>query len=79
LPTVDRTKYAPATGLTRGAYVLADAPDGKPDVLLLGTGSEVDLCVQAYEKLKAEGIKARVVSMPCCELSSARTRPTAPR
>ena len=51
-----------------GAYVLADAPDGKPDVLLLATGSEVALCLEAYERLKAEGIKARVVSMPSWEL-----------
>lgn len=68
LPTIDRTKYAPASGLAKGGYVLADAYDGKPDVLLLATGSEVDLCLQAYERLKAEGIKARVVSMPSCEL-----------
>ena len=64
LPTLDRTKYAPASGLAKGAYILADAPDGKPDVILMATGSEVSLCVEAYEKLKAEGIKARVVSMP---------------
>src|SRR5207245_3376307 len=68
LPTLDRTKYAAASGLARGAYVLADAAGGKPDVLLLATGSEVSLCVEAYEKLKAEGIKARVVSMPSWEL-----------
>ena len=68
LPTLDRTRYGPASGLAQGAYVLADAPDGKPDVLLLATGSEVSLCVEAYEKLKVEGIKARVVSMPCWEL-----------
>ena len=68
LPTLDRTQYASASGLAKGAYILADAPDGKPDVLLLGTGSEVSLCVGAYEKLKAEGIKARVVSMPSWEL-----------
>ncbi len=68
LPTLDRTKYGAASGLTKGAYVLADAPGGKPDVLLLATGSEVSLCVEAYEKLKAEGINARVVSMPCWEL-----------
>jgi transketolase len=68
LPTLDRTKYAPASGTAKGAYVLADAADGKPDVLLLATGSEVSLCVDAYEKLKAEGVKARVVSMPCWEL-----------
>ncbi|MGH7787640.1 MAG: transketolase family protein, partial [Candidatus Binatia bacterium] len=68
LPTLDRTRYAPAAGLAKGAYVLADAPDGKPDVLLIGTGSEVGLCVTAFEKLSSEGIKARVVSMPCWEL-----------
>ena len=51
LPTLDRTKYAPAAGLHKGAYVLADAADGKPDVILLATGSEVSLCVEAYEKL----------------------------
>jgi transketolase len=68
LPTLDRTKYASAAGLAKGAYILADASDGKPDVILIGTGSEVQLCVGAYEQLKAEGIKARVVSMPSWEL-----------
>ncbi|HEU5115102.1 MAG TPA: transketolase C-terminal domain-containing protein, partial [Isosphaeraceae bacterium] len=68
IPTLDRSKYAPASGLARGAYILADAQDGQPDVLLLSSGSEVSLCVNAYEALKAEGIKARVVSMPCWEL-----------
>src|SRR5581483_8068361 len=68
LPTIDRTKYNAASGVARGAYVLADAPSGKPDVLLLATGSEVSLCLQAYEQLKAEGINARVVSMPSWEL-----------
>ncbi|MEE8242067.1 MAG: transketolase [candidate division NC10 bacterium] len=68
LPTLDRTKYAPAEGVKRGAYILADADDGKPQVLLLATGSEVSFCVDAYEKLKAEGIKARVVSMPSWEM-----------
>jgi transketolase len=68
LPIFDRGKYASATGLAKGAYVLADAADGKPDVLLIATGSEVYLCVNAYEQLKAEGIKARVVSMPSWEL-----------
>ncbi|MFY9741791.1 MAG: transketolase C-terminal domain-containing protein, partial [Candidatus Sulfotelmatobacter sp.] len=67
LPTLDRTKYAAASGTAKGAYVLADAPDGKPDVILMATGSEVSLCIEAYEKLKTEGIKARVVSMPCWE------------
>jgi transketolase len=68
LPTIDRGKFAPASGLARGAYVLADPPDGKPDALLLATGSEVSLCLEAHERLKAEGIKARVVSMPSWEL-----------
>jgi len=68
VPTFDRTKYAPASGLAKGAYVLADAANGKPDVILMGTGSEVQLCVAAYETLKAEGINARVVSMPSWEL-----------
>ncbi len=68
IPTLDRARYGAASGLARGAYVLADAADGKPDVLLLATGSEVSLCIEAFEKLKAEGIKARVVSMPCWEL-----------
>ena len=68
LPTLDRTKYASAAGLHKGAYVLADCADGKPEVLLLATGSEVDLCVQAYEKLKADGVKARLVSMPSWEI-----------
>jgi beta-phosphoglucomutase family hydrolase len=68
VPTIDRTKYASAEGVRRGAYILADAGDGKPDVLLLATGSEVALCLQAYEELKAEGIKARVVSMPSWEV-----------
>jgi transketolase len=68
VPTLDRTKYASAEGLRRGAYVLADADDSWPQVLLLATGSEVALCVEAYEALKAEGIKARVVSMPSWEM-----------
>jgi transketolase len=68
VPTLDRTKYAPASGVAKGAYILADAPSGKPDVILMATGSEVSLCVDAYEKLKAEGIKARVVSMPSWDL-----------
>jgi transketolase len=68
MPTLDRSKYAPASGAAKGAYVLADAPGGKPDVILMGTGSELSLCVDAYEKLKTEGIKARVVSMPSWEI-----------
>ena len=68
LPTLDRTKYASAEGVAKGAYILADAPDGKPDVILMGSGSEISLCVNAYEQLKAEGIKARVVSMPSWDI-----------
>jgi transketolase len=64
LPTFDRSKYGTAAGVAKGAYILADAADGKPEVILMSTGSEVYLCVNAYEQLKAEGIKARVVSMP---------------
>ena len=55
LPTLDRTKYAPASGVARGAYILADAPGGKPDVILIGTGSEVSLCVDAYETAHERG------------------------
>jgi transketolase len=68
LPTFDRTKYASATGVARGAYIMADAEGGKPQVILMATGSEVYLCIDAYEKLKAEGVRARVVSMPSWEL-----------
>jgi len=68
MPTLDRSKYASASGVAKGAYVLADAPGGKPDVILMGTGSELFLCVDAYERLKAEGINARVVSMPSWEV-----------
>ncbi|TGD99084.1 transketolase [Methylobacterium nonmethylotrophicum] len=68
LPTVDRQKYAPASGVAKGAYVLADSGGGQPDVILIGTGSEVQLCLGAYETLTAEGVKARVVSMPSWDL-----------
>jgi transketolase len=68
MPTLDRTKYAPASGLAQGAYILADAQGGNPDVILIGTGSEVSLCIDAYEQLTRQGIKARVVSMPSWEL-----------
>ncbi|MEP6663368.1 MAG: transketolase [Verrucomicrobiota bacterium] len=68
MPTLDRTKYGPATGVTRGAYVLSEAPGGKPDVLLLGTGSELGLCIDAQKALETKGINARVVSMPSWEL-----------
>ena len=68
LPTLDRTTYASAEGVQHGAYVLADAQEGTPEVLLLATGSEVSLCIEAYEQLTAEGIRARVVSMPSWEI-----------
>lgn len=68
LPTFDRTRTAPAAGLARGAYILIDAPERKPDVILIGTGSEVALCVNAFEELKQQNIPARVVSMPSWEL-----------
>jgi transketolase len=68
LPTLDRTKYASAAGTAKGGYVLADAAKGKPAVILIGTGSEVSLCIDAYERLKADGIQARVVSMPSWEI-----------
>jgi len=69
LPTLDRERYAPAAGLARGGYVLADAEGGGvPEVILLATGSEVALAVQAYEQLAADGVRARVVSLPCWEL-----------
>ena len=68
LPTLDRTKYSAAAGVAKGAYILGDAADGKPEVILIATGSEVGMTVEAYEKLTADGIKARIVSMPCWEL-----------
>jgi transketolase len=68
LPTFDRTKYAPADGVKRGAYVLADVPGRTPDVILIGTGSEVALCIEAHEALKKDLIASRVVSMPSWEL-----------
>jgi transketolase len=68
LPTLDRTRYAAASGLTRGAYVLGDTAGKTPEVILIATGSEVALCVGVYEKLRAEGVAARVVSMPSWEL-----------
>jgi transketolase len=74
VPTIDRTKYAPASGLARGAYILADAPGGKPQVILIGTGSEIAPCLEAYEQLNEEGVRARVVSMPSWELFDAQDR-----
>jgi transketolase len=74
LPTIDRSKYAPASGLARGAYVLADAPGGSPEVIIIASGSEVILAVQAYEQLLAEGIRSRVVSMPSWDIFDHQTQ-----
>jgi transketolase len=74
LPTLDRSKYAPASGVARGAYVLADAPGGKPEVILIASGSEVCLVVQAHDELVAEGIRSRVVSMPSWDIFEHQTR-----
>jgi len=68
LPTFDRARYAPAAGVARGAYVMADAEGGSPAVILIGTGSEVSLCADAQERLAREGIPARLVSMPSWDL-----------
>ena len=69
LPVMDRNRYAPSSGLHRGAYVLADYPgSGKPELILMGTGSEVPLLISAFEQLSEEGIRVRVVNMPCWEL-----------
>jgi transketolase len=68
LPTLDRSKYAPASGVARGAYVLADAPGGKPEVILIASGSEVILAAEAHEELLAQGIRSRVVSMPSWDI-----------
>ena len=74
LPTLDRKKYAPASGVARGAYVLADASGGNPEVILIASGSEVSLAVEAHEKLIAEGIRSRVVSMPSWEIFEHQTQ-----
>jgi transketolase len=68
MPTFDRATFAPAAGLRRGGYVLADTPGGEPEVILIGTGSEVSLCVEAHGRLSAEGVRSRVVSLPSWEL-----------
>jgi transketolase len=74
LPTLDRKKYAPASGVARGAYVLGDASGGNPEVILIASGSEVSLAVEAHEKLIAEGIRSRVVSMPSWEIFEHQTQ-----
>lgn len=72
LATLDRTLYNAASGLARGAYVLADGGDGVPELILIGTGSEVALCIAAYERLRSEGVNARVVSMPSWDVFEAQ-------
>jgi transketolase len=72
MPTFDRTKFAPASGTLKGAYTLSEAKGGKPQVILIGTGSELQLCVKAQEALEKEGIMARVVSAPSLELFAAQ-------
>jgi transketolase len=74
LPTLDRTKYASAAGVARGAYVLGDAPGGNPEVILIASGSEVSLAVDAHEQLLAEGIRSRVVSMPSWDIFDHQTK-----
>jgi transketolase len=70
VPTIDRNRYASAEGLRRGGYILADS-HGTPEVILIGTGSEVQLCLGAAERLVKEGLRARVVSLPCWQLFEA--------
>jgi len=74
LPTLDRSKYAAASGVARGAYILADAPGGRPEVILIASGSELIVAVHAHEKLVAEGICSRVVSMPSWDIFESQTR-----
>ena len=68
VPTLDRSKYAPASGVARGAYILGDAPGGNPEVVLIASGSEVGLAVEAHQSLLAEGVRSRVVSMPSWDI-----------
>jgi transketolase len=74
LPTLDRSKYAPASGVAQGAYVLGDTPGGNPEVMLIASGSELSLCVDAHEELLAEGIRSRVVSMPSWDIFERQTK-----
>jgi transketolase len=74
LPTLDRTKYAPASGVARGAYVLADAPGGNPELILIASGSELSLAIEAHERLLAENIRSRVVSMPSWDIFEHQSR-----
>ena len=74
LPTLDRKIYAPASGVARGAYVLADSPGGNPEIILIASGSELSLAVEAHVKLTADGIRSRVVSMPSWDIFEQQTR-----
>jgi transketolase len=74
LPTIDRSKYASAAGVAKGAYILAEAQGGKPEAILMGTGSEVSLCLSAYETLTSQGVKVRVVSMPSWDIFEHQSR-----
>src|SRR5207245_10711539 len=74
LPTLDRNKYAPVSGLARGAYILGDAPTGEPEVILIASGSEVSLAVEAHEQLLADGIRSRVVSLPSWDIFEHQTQ-----
>jgi transketolase len=74
VPTLDRTRCAPASGAARGGYVLLDAEGGAPEVILIATGSEVSLCVDAHATLAAKGVRARVVSMPCTHVFDAQPK-----
>ena len=73
LPTLDRTKYAPANGVAQGAYVLADAPEVSPELILIASGSELSVAVEAYEQLVKDGVRARVVSMPSWDIFERQT------
>jgi transketolase len=75
LPVFDRGRYALASGLARGAYVMADAENGEPQVILIASGSEVQLCIEARERLAQKGVAARVVSMPSWELFERQDQP----
>jgi len=72
VPTLDRARFSPADGLRHGAYILADAPDGKPDLILIASGSDVALIIEARQKLLEKKVQARIVSMPSWELFEAR-------
>jgi transketolase len=74
LPTLDRSRYAPASGVAKGAYVLADCPDGNPEVILIASGSEVSVAIDAHERLLSDGIRSRVVSMPSWEIFDHQTQ-----